>query len=239
MASTPRTARERARAEITQEILETARRHLARDGAAALSLRAVARDCGMVSSAIYRYFPSRDALLTRLIIDAYDSLGAAVEESARASARRGLVPRFVAAGVAVRDWAVANPHEYALLYGSPVPGYAAPQDTIGPASRVPAVLITILRDVRTAREAAPSGERRPVSRALSAAISPIRAFEGTGVPDDLLLHGMAAWSSMFGAVSFEVFGHLTNVVDDDPAIRRGYFELLMADIAQGLGLDGR
>ena len=71
------------------------------------------------------------------------------------------------------------------------------------------------------------------------AISPIRAFEGTGVPDDLLLHGMAAWSSMFGAVSFEVFGHLTNVVDDDPAIRRGYFELLMADIAQGLGLDGR
>ena len=72
----PRTARERARAEITAEILDTAREHLGRDGAAALSLRAVARDLGMVSSAVYRYVPNRDALLTMLIIDAYDGLGA-------------------------------------------------------------------------------------------------------------------------------------------------------------------
>ena len=77
--SVPRTARERARAEITAEILDAARGYLATDGAPALSLRAIARDLGMASSALYRYFRSRDELLTRLIIDAYDSLGAAAE----------------------------------------------------------------------------------------------------------------------------------------------------------------
>jgi AcrR family transcriptional regulator len=77
----PRTARERARAEITREITEAARRHLAIDGAAALSLRAIARDLGMASSAVYRYVASRDDLLTRLIIEAYDSLGAAAEKA--------------------------------------------------------------------------------------------------------------------------------------------------------------
>ena len=75
--SVPRTARERARAEITAEILDAARGYLATDGAPALSLRAIARDLGMASSAVYRYFKSRDELLTRLIIDAYDALGAA------------------------------------------------------------------------------------------------------------------------------------------------------------------
>src|SRR4029079_15259425 len=75
----PTTARERVRAELTTEITDAARRQLAEVGAAALSLRAVAREVGMVSSAVYRYFPSRDELLTRLIIDGYDDLGAAAE----------------------------------------------------------------------------------------------------------------------------------------------------------------
>ena len=76
-----RTARERVRAELIREITETARRQLATDGAAGLSLRAVAREMGMVSSAIYRYFPSRDDLLTTLIIDGYNAIGAAVEKA--------------------------------------------------------------------------------------------------------------------------------------------------------------
>lgn len=125
----PRTARDRARAEITAEILDAARQHLAREGAAALSLRAVARDVGMVSSAVYRYVPNRDALLTMLIIDAYDSLGAVVEKAESAVAREERLGRFLAICHAVRGWALAHPHEYALIYGTPVPGYAAPEDT--------------------------------------------------------------------------------------------------------------
>ncbi len=77
----PRTARQRARAELTREIKEGARRQLAATGADGISLRAVARELGMVSSAVYRYFPSRDDLLTALIIDAYDAVGEAAEQA--------------------------------------------------------------------------------------------------------------------------------------------------------------
>src|ERR1700688_4015750 len=77
----PRTARERARAELTREIKEGARRQLAATGANGISLRAVARELGMVSSALYRYYPSRDDLLTALIIDAYDAVGEAAERA--------------------------------------------------------------------------------------------------------------------------------------------------------------
>src|SRR5262249_58985094 len=115
--SVARTARERARAEITREILEAGRRHLATEGAAALRLRAVARGLGMVSSGVYRYVASRDDLLTRLIIDAYDALGAAAESREAAADRADLAGRWSAVCVAVRDWALANPNEWALIYG--------------------------------------------------------------------------------------------------------------------------
>src|ERR1700751_3729917 len=129
------TARERVRAELIREITEIARRPLATEGGAGLSLRAVAREMGMVSSAIYRYFPSKDDLLTALIIDGYNALGAAVEQAGAACAEEDYPGRGLAACRAVRAWALAHPHEYALVYGSPVPGYQAPERTIGPASR--------------------------------------------------------------------------------------------------------
>src|SRR5215470_9227101 len=109
--------RARVRAEMISEIKAVARRHLEVDGAN-LSLRAVARDLGMVSSALYRYFPSRDDLLTALILDAYNSLGEAVERAEAAVERGDLVGRWLAACRAVRAWALATPHEYALIYGS-------------------------------------------------------------------------------------------------------------------------
>src|SRR5829696_3238076 len=103
------------RAEMQVEIKAVARRHLAADGAN-LSLRAVARDLGMASSAVYRYFASRDDLLTALIIDAYDALGAAAEKAEAAVDRDDLPGRWLATCHGVRDWALANPHEYALIY---------------------------------------------------------------------------------------------------------------------------
>ncbi|WP_036964133.1 helix-turn-helix domain-containing protein, partial [Promicromonospora kroppenstedtii] len=86
--SPARTARALARETITREILDSARARLTTDGAAALSLRAVARDVEMVSSAVYRYFPSRDALLTALLVESYDELGAAAEAADAAVADR-------------------------------------------------------------------------------------------------------------------------------------------------------
>ena len=128
----PSTARQRARQAVLADINAEARRQLARDGAAALSLRSVARELGMVSSGIYRYVASRDDLLTLLIIQAYDDARRRRRTSPQG---RGQRPRAIAAGVPLRPrrWAIRHPHEYALVYGSPVPGYAAPPDTIGPA----------------------------------------------------------------------------------------------------------
>src|SRR5215210_7698815 len=153
-------ARERVRTEVTAEITAVARRQLAEVGAVGLSLRAVAREIGMVSSAVYRYFPSRDDLLTRLIIDGYDDLGAAAEAADDPAAPP--VERWLAVCRAARTWALAHPHEYALLYGSPVPGYSAPQDTVAAASRVGIVLGRILGDAaRAGVLPASGGERDP------------------------------------------------------------------------------
>src|SRR5438132_10346999 len=123
-----RTARDRARIELTDEIKAVARRHLAEHGSAALSLRAVAREVGMVSSAVYRYFPSRDELLTALIVDAYDAVATAAEASEAQSRRRDTTHRWLALSGAIRGWAGAHPQEYGLIYGTPVPSYQAPTD---------------------------------------------------------------------------------------------------------------
>jgi AcrR family transcriptional regulator len=151
------TARQRARAELTAEIKAEARRQLAAEGAQRLSLRAVARELGMASSALYRYFPSRDDLLTALIIDAYDAIGESAERSGAAVPVSDIRGRWRACCHAVRGWALAHPHEYALIYGSPVPGYQAPQETVASATRVSAVLGALLADSWPAR--APAGAR--------------------------------------------------------------------------------
>ncbi|GEL18935.1 TetR/AcrR family transcriptional regulator [Pseudonocardia asaccharolytica] len=198
-------ARARVRAELTREITEAARRQLATEGAAALSLRAVARELGMASSAVYRYFPSRDELITRLIVEAYDTLGAAVEEAEAAAPRADLRARFRTACRAVRTWALAHPHEYALVYGSPVPGYAAPQVTIGPASRVGEVLCRIVVDGLAHGVLEPGGPEQTLEPGIA---------ERMGLPEGAALNARAilVWTSLFGLVSFELFGHTHNVV---------------------------
>lgn len=226
------TSREQARTDMQQAILRAAREQLADVGPAALSLRAVARDLDVVSSAVYRYVPSRDALLTLLIIEAYNDLGA-FAEAAEAKAPRGdLQARFVATCSAVRTWALDHPHEYALIFGSPVPGYEAPQDTIGPASRIPLLLTNILRDRETPFTRADATE----TRLAKSAIAPLRAGLGSDVPDALLARGLTSWLALFGAVSMELFGHLHNVVADSPSTRKRFFELEMRNLAAGLGL---
>lgn len=158
-------ARTRARLEVTAAIKDEARRHLAAEGAARLSLRAVARELGMVSSALYRYFPSRDSLLTALVTDAHDSLGRAAEAAHDAVAGQPPLRRWVAVCEAVRGWGPARPHEYALVHGSPVPGYTAPGSAAPAAARAPAVLLGVVRDTPPAGCAGPSpAARRPALR---------------------------------------------------------------------------
>lgn len=207
--------RARARAEMIEQIKAIARAHLAEHGAAALSLRAVAREVGMVSSALYRYFASRDELLTALIVDAYDALGEAAEGAEQATAGRPFEQRWPLLAAAVRRWASGHPHEYALVFGSPVPGYAAPQDTVDPAARAPLVLLRLLADGVAAGEV--DGEDRiETTRTMRQDLARLRDLVG-GVPDPVLVRGLHAWTQLFGLISFELFGHLHGVVDDHDA----------------------
>lgn len=225
----PRTARDRARAELTDEIKAVARRHLAEQGSAALSLRAVAREVGMVSSAVYRYYPSRDDLLTALIVDAYDAVGAAAEAALVEARRRGVVARWVHVTDAIRRWALAHPHEYALIYGSPVPGYQAPQDTIDPATRVALVLLGIVVNGVAAGEIDASDDT-PAPRPVRADFAQLRALAAPDVPDAVLSRTLLAWAQLFGGISLEMFGHFNNVIHDYDA----FFELQMRRAAEFL-----
>lgn len=207
--------RERARTELTAQIKRTARKHLARDGASGLSLRAVARDLGMVSSAVYRYFPSRDDLLTALIIDAYDALGAAAEKAEAPVPRNDLVARWLAAGRAAYEWSGRHAAEYALIFGSPVPGYAAPQDTIGPATRFTSVLLGILSDAHAAGLRPPPGA--VLSESARADVEQLRSRIGAEIDANWLAAGIRAWTGLIGLISFVRFGHLHNVVNDHDA----------------------
>lgn len=215
--SVSRTARERVRAELIREIKEAARRQLAEVGAAGLSLRAVARELGMVSSAMYRYFPSRDDLLTALIIEAFNDVGDAVRRADAARPREDLLGRWLACCRAVREWALAHPHEYALIHGTPVPGYAAPQDTIGPASRDAVVVAGVLRDADAAGLLAPPSGLPPAPPSFAQDADRLRGEIFPPVADDVILRAVIAWTWVYGAVSFELFGMYRNVLSDPAA----------------------
>jgi AcrR family transcriptional regulator len=224
-----RTARERARRELTEEIKTVGRRHLAEHGSAALSLRAVAREVGMVSSAVYRYFPSRDDLLTALIIDAYDAVGARAEAAEHATRTRDIAARWLAVVEAVRAWALENPHEYALIYGSPVPGYAAPEATIEPAARVPLALLRMLAEGCAAGEIE-TGTTPTMARAIRSDFAQLRRAAAPDVPDAVLSRGLAAWAQVLGNINLEMFGHLHNVIHDYDA----FFTLQMRQACEFL-----
>lgn len=218
-------ARALARAEILRSIRASARRQLREVGASELSLRAVARELGLASSAIYRYVASRDDLLTELIIEIYDELGEAAEAADAAVTDRDPAVRWRAVSLAIRHWALEHPHDYALVYGSPVPGYAAPRTTVDPAIRVTVVIAGILRDARPAPSSAGAGAD------LLDAMPGVRALLSSDDPA-LLLRAAMAWVGVFGAVSFELFGHFAGGITE-PAV---YFEAAVAQYARDLGI---
>jgi AcrR family transcriptional regulator len=223
-----RTARERAREELTHEIKLEARRQLASSGAQQLSLRAVARELGMVSSALYRYYPSRDELLTALIIDAYTELGEAAEQALASTAQGTPRDRWRAVWQAARTWARTNPHEFTLIFGTPVPGYSAPQTTIEPASRLPLALIGVVREAAPQ----PTLPGPPMLGALPEQLTRLAAEIAPDLPHQVLARAVAAWVQLIGVISFELYGHLVGSVDpaDD------FFAWTTEQLADLLGL---
>lgn len=207
--------RAKARVETTTEIKRLAREQIASKGAANLSLREIAREMGVASSALYRYFASRDQLLTELIIESYDDIGYLVERADAKYSRDDLIGRWRAVSHSLRKWAIANPSEYGLIFGTPVPGYEAPTDTIAPALRYTNVLLHLLADVQAA--GCKPLVTLPMTKGVSREYKRARANLGINLTDEMILAGLAAWAALFGAISFELFGHVDTVFADPEA----------------------
>ena len=221
---------------MTEAILSAGRRQLAEHGAPGLSLRAVARELGVVSSAVYRYVATRDDLLTLLIAAAYDDLGDAVEASQETAPETAPADRFAAACRAIRTWALTHPHEYALIFGSPVPGYHAPEVTTAAAARVPSVFAAI---VRAAAEQGCSGARDAGSTVVpdaATAMAPAMAFLGSDLGPEHVLNAVLVWAAVFGTVSFEVFGRFDDSIASDTELRAAFFDAGIRRWADNLGL---
>lgn len=225
--------RARVRAELTGEIKQLARKQLAEVGAPNLSLRAIARDLGMASSAMYRYFASRDELLTALIIDAYEAIGAEAERADRELGPAEAPLRWSTACWAAYRWSLANPAEFALIFGTPVPGYVAPPDTIGPAARFTVVLLSIVEQVQSTPQnsqvTSPSGQI-PLSDAIRADLVALTDRVGTTVQPELMMIGLHLWVSLIGTISFILFGHFNNVIEDREAFFDTTVEMLGAEM---------
>ena len=182
---------------------------MAEKGASGLSLREVARDMGVVSSALYRYFATRDDLLTALIVDAYNDLATFAERAVQRVPREDPRRRLHAAAAAIRKWAKANPNEYALLYGSPVPGYEAPPFTVEPAARVALVLGTVVVE---AWHDAGTGQRLDDASTTRGVLERSLDDVMPGVPESVRARSLMVWSLFFGFISFELFGHYKGTV---------------------------
>jgi AcrR family transcriptional regulator len=240
--SAPRTARERVREEMAAEILTAARERVAREGAAALSLRSVARDLEMAPSALYRYFDGRDALLSALILQAYESL-AAEAERAEGQAAAAVTPppdassgrdteRFLAVPRAIRRWALAHPHEWGLIFGTPVPGYDAPEDTVEPYARIAAAMVRPVVEAEAAGRLGADLHGRAVSDELRDAVAPVTEGLFPDLPTVNVVLAIQAWTTLVGIISLEVFGHWRNTILEPEE----FFEATIRDLAATVGL---
>ena len=190
---------------LPEAIKETARKQIAERGAAGLSLRAIARELSITAPAIYNYFPSRDELVTALIVDAYHSLAAALAE-ARDAIHADHTASITAAANAYRTWALTHAEEYGLIFGTPIPDYHAPMEITGPAAAESmSVLIQVL-DAAYQDGKLATGELAP---ALGEMLQPWTEKLGYAGPPAIIHLALASWAQIHGLVSLELFGHLT------------------------------
>jgi AcrR family transcriptional regulator len=221
--------RERQHAAIRDEVKAVARAHMARDGAAALSLRAVATDMGLSSAAIYYYFPNRDALITDLIVDSFRALGDAIRAADTPEA--DIAERVTQAGRAYRAWALAHPAEYALIFGPPIPGYQAPTETTAPEARSSLAAIGELLSAaaQQGRLAAPAV---PLPPAVEAHVAAWAAETGQPAAPAVVVATLRLWAFGHGFVGLELDHQLQPVIGDTGPL----FEYELARLLRELGV---
>ncbi|WP_329409932.1 TetR/AcrR family transcriptional regulator [Nocardia vinacea] len=197
-----KTPRERYRVQMRAEIKQCAWQQIATAGASALSLNAIAKQVGMSGPALYRYFAGRDELITELIRDAYRSLA----DTLRAARDSGA--DLAGLAYALREWALADPQRYFLIYGTPVPGYHAPEDTTEISNEIMTMLIEAFSALPADLPATPFDTHLEHHRRWAADHS---------VPTTTLHRAVSFWTRLHGVLSLELAGHFTGM-EFDPAL---------------------
>jgi AcrR family transcriptional regulator len=226
-ARSPR--RERVRQATVDEIKAVARAQMAAEGTAGVSLRAIAREMGMTAPALYRYFASRDDLVTALVVDAYDALADAMEAAVDAAGPGRHAERVRAAFGAFRDWGLAHPTEFALIFGSPIPGYVAPESTRPAGVRHTDLLSRLLADAWADGALDPARIDLETPPALARQVEAFqRRRGGPALPAPVLAFGLSAWARLHGLVTLEVFGHLAPAIGDGAALFEQELDAIVA-----------
>jgi len=192
---------------LQEAIKETAWKQITEYGAAALSLRAIARDLKITAPAIYNYFPDRDALVTALIIDAFISFGDWQLEARDSVPAEDHVGRMTVIGLAYRNWAHAFPQRYQLIFGTPIPGYKGPLEKILPSSaRSLSALVSVVEGLRLAGKLN-VGVFPKVKPEYKISFEMWKTYGGDA--DVLSLSvAMIIWARVHGIVSLEIGGNL-------------------------------
>jgi AcrR family transcriptional regulator len=211
-------------------IKDTAWQQIAENGAAALSLRAIARALKITAPAIYNYFPRRDNLVTALIVDAFTSLGESQKDSIRNLPEDDLSARLTTLGLAYRDWAITDSQRYLLIFGTPIPGYQAPADITVPAAAWALVpLIETLQDISTAGRL--RGERSaPLTPELKSMLDNWSQFTG-GTDIEVLYAALVIWSRVHGLVMLEIGHQMPSFITDPGEIFRCETENILRNYA--------
>jgi AcrR family transcriptional regulator len=198
---------------LNTEIKAIAWKQIAEHGAAALSLRRIARALGIAAPSIYHYYGSRDDLVTALILDAFNSLGKALHDSIASSLSDDHSARLTSLGLAYRQWAISQPQRYQLIFGTPIPGYVAPEELTLPAATAGFVpLISVLQDALTA------GRLRverlvPLSPALKSMLEAWKKSQ-EGFDIEVLYMALIFWSRAHGLMMFEINGQYPSFITD-------------------------
>lgn len=213
--------REKLRQEMLEDIKMVARQQMAESGTAGISLSAIARALEVSQPALYRYYPSRDDLITALIVDAYNDQANALEAAQAGIPQEKTGERMLAVLDVYRRWALEHPTDFELIYGNPIPGYKAPYEVTAPAAqRNFTVILTILGQALAAGNLKPSAEQQRAAEKLGADLPGLKYMEAQGIPHVLVYIGLVGMYRIHGMIMLELFHHTDALIPDTGAFYR-------------------
>jgi AcrR family transcriptional regulator len=241
-AASPPSRRDRLRAATIEEIIQTARQLLVKDGPEAVSLRAIAREMGMTAPGLYRYFGSHEELIRHVIAGIFTELGADIHQAMEAAAPAAqaaddvtgkMTVKMVAACREFRRWALSHTAEFGLLFGVPLPGLDDGRYDIADECAL-AFAGTFFALFLELWKAAPFPVPAPedIDPSLRDQLGRYRDALDADLPVGAVLTFLRCWTVLYGAVAMEVFGHMGFALQDAAPM----FELTLGDLASLVGL---